>query len=165
MLKVCRPAVQAADPVEGAVELHHPLASRLLVEAVHVLGYDPGQTPVRLEAGEGAVGVVGHGARDPLPPDGAPGPVPPPPRRGADELPVLHGLAMAERAVGTPVVGDSRLGAAAGAHQGHHPTTPEEVHERRSGRDRERGAGHRHQRALYPRESRWTKGPWAAFRR
>ena len=91
--------------------------ARGLVQAVHVLGDDPGQQPAAAQLGDGAVAVVGHRPGDVPPADEAAGPVPAPCRRAAGEGLVRHRRRPPGQAGRAAVVRDARLGGQPGAAQ------------------------------------------------
>ncbi len=72
------PAGQADDPVQAAVEFGHRGRPRGLMQAIHVLGDDPGQQAALAEFGDGSVAVVRPGPGDAPPAHVAAGPVPAP---------------------------------------------------------------------------------------
>jgi len=72
------PAGQAKDPVQAAVQLGHLAGACRLVQAVHVLGDDPGQQPAATEFRDGTMTMVRHRPGDVPPAEVAAGPVPAP---------------------------------------------------------------------------------------
>jgi hypothetical protein len=124
--RAARAAPEAAHAGEGAVQLHHAAAARGGVQAVDVLGDGPAERAEGLQGREGAVRRAGAGGEEARVPHGGAGPVPLSALGAAHEFPVLHGGLVALRAVGSAVVGDARVGAAARPREGHHAAAAEQ---------------------------------------
>jgi len=107
---------QTADLLQCAVQLDHPAASGATVEAIDVLGDHPGEEARLFERRQRAVGRVGLRGSKACPAEGRARPVAAPHVVAPQELGVLDRVPRATAAVAS-IVGDSRLGAAAGAGQ------------------------------------------------
>ncbi|EAU65220.1 hypothetical protein STIAU_4031 [Stigmatella aurantiaca DW4/3-1] len=110
------PRVAGQTPHLGQrpMQLDDARAPSGMVQAVHVLGDEALHVPGPLQGGQGMVGGVGLGGREPGPAEQAPGPVPRPDFGPVEELHVLDGISRPGAGSRAAVVGDSRLGAASG---------------------------------------------------
>lgn len=127
------PAGQADDPVQAAVEFGDLGRARGLVQAVHVLGDDPGQQATPAEFGDGAVAVVRQRPGDAPPAQVAARPVPAP-GGGAPGKGLVGHRRGAQGLAGRPaVVRDAGLGRQPGSAQHEHAAARDDVGERAEG--------------------------------
>ncbi len=108
-------AAEAADALEGAVELDHVIAAGAVMEPVDVLGDHPVDASAALERREGVMAGVGLGAGKASPSDEGARPVSLSRFGALHEGAVLDGIARAAARLGAAVVGDAALGAHARA--------------------------------------------------
>ncbi len=110
------PTAHAADLRQRAVQLDHPAASRAVVQAIDVLGDHPGEEARCFERRQRAMGGVGLRRAKARPPEGRARPVAAAHVFAPQEGLLLDWVSRPGPPV-APIVGDSRLGAAAGAGQ------------------------------------------------
>jgi hypothetical protein len=123
------PAGQADDPVQAAVEFGHVGRARGLMQAVYILGDDPGQQAAPAEFGDDAVAVVRHGPGDAPPAHVAAGPVPAPGGGTPGKGLVGHRRGAQGQAGRAPVVRDAGLGRQPGSAQHGHAADRDHVGE------------------------------------
>jgi len=127
------PAGQADDPVQAAVEFGHHRRARGLMQAVHVLGDDPGQQAAPAELVDGAVAVVRQSPGDPPPAHVAAGPVPAPGGGTPGKGLVGHRPGAQGQAGRPAVVRDARLGRQPGPAQHEHAAARDDAGEHAKG--------------------------------
>jgi hypothetical protein len=125
-----RAAREAPHLGQRAVQLDDAPAAGGVVQPIHVLRDDAGESPAALERGEREVGGVRARAREPHPPRGRARPVALP-NLGAAQIGVMLDRVPRSGAALAPIIGDSRLGAAAGARERHEAPAGQEVDQRR----------------------------------
>jgi len=108
-------AAHAAHLVQAAVQVDHGGAAGALVQAVHVLGEQHLHGAACFQCGQGGVGGVGLGLAEARPAEQAARPVALAGGRFAHEILVVHRRGALPLAVGIAVIGNARVGAAAGA--------------------------------------------------
>jgi len=129
------PAGQAGDPVQAAVEFGHLGRGRArgLMQAIHVLGDDPGQQAAPAELGDGAVAVVRQSPGDPPPAHVAAGPVPAPGGGTPGKGLVGHRRGAQGQAGRPAVVRDARLGRQPGSGEHEHAAARDDAGEHAKG--------------------------------
>ncbi len=115
-----RAAVQAGDPGQVAVQLHHAVRTAGLVQTVHVLGDDAVHHGQLLQPGDRTMPRVRASPADGAPAQMAAGPVAPPRDRVPGERLVRHRRVPPRRPGRPAVVRDPRLGRQAGPAEHHH---------------------------------------------
>ena len=88
--RMLRAAFEARHAVDAAMQFDHALASRTLMQAVHVLRHETLEPPARAKPGERDVRTVRTRMPHDRPADHAARPVAPPRRIGTEELVQLN---------------------------------------------------------------------------
>ncbi len=155
------PAGQADDPVQAAVEFGHlgRRRARGLMQAIDVLGDDPGQQAAPAEFGDGVMAVVRDGRGDVPPAQVTARPVPAPGGGAGGKGLVGHRRGAQGQAGRPAVIRDARLGRQPGSAQHEHAAGRDDAGEHAEGvRARRRGQLSYRHHSMVPYGTRKTDG-------